>query len=135
MQKQYRANDCLYSQNQKKFDSKVATPRETEEVAAALPDMAEPEEKETLQEQLRAMNPRDRLLHDLGQEIEIWRALGDQILVMGDFNEDVQGPVLTDFFAKFGMRNTSFKSAMALICRPPTKEGQYQSMACLPQQG
>jgi hypothetical protein len=95
----------VYSQHQNFFDSKVATPKETEEVAAALPDTAEPEEKETLKEQLRAMNPRDRLLHDLGQEIEIWRALGDQILVMGDFNEDVRGPVLTDFFAKFGMRN------------------------------
>eukprot|EP00978_Attheya_sp_CCMP212_P024624 scaffold77695_cov33-Attheya_sp.AAC.1 len=62
------------------FDSWVATANETIDVDSALPEKAPLADCQTLREKLRNMNPRARLLHDLGQEMEIWLALGDQLL-------------------------------------------------------
>jgi hypothetical protein len=95
----------VYSQHQNFFDSRAATADETLDVDSALPEQAPLADRHTLRDKLRQMNPRERLLFDLGKEMEIWLALGDQLLVMGDFNEDVRGAVLTVFFASFGMRN------------------------------
>ena len=52
--------------------------------------------------------PRDALLEDLGTELDSWLANGDHIIVCGDWNEDVLGPTITDFFASRQMHNMVF---------------------------
>jgi hypothetical protein len=47
--------------------------------------------------------PRQVLLEDLGQQIETWRNEGFQVMVCGDFNEDVQGAKIRNFFNNFQM--------------------------------
>lgn len=47
--------------------------------------------------------PRQQLLIDLKNEIAKWLILGDKIIVMGDFNEDVRGRAIHQFFSQFHM--------------------------------
>jgi hypothetical protein len=41
--------------------------------------------------------PRQQLLDDLGQQINEWQSQGHQIIVSGDFNDDVQGSIIKKF--------------------------------------
>jgi hypothetical protein len=47
--------------------------------------------------------PRSVLLQDLHDNIDLWKQEGDQILIVGDFNEFVNGRVLHQFFRNVGM--------------------------------
>jgi hypothetical protein len=52
--------------------------------------------------------PRAALLSDLATSITEWQQEGDQILVISDFNEYVQGPKLLKFFSQFDMKELFF---------------------------
>ena len=52
--------------------------------------------------------PRDAFLEDLAEAIHAWTALGDQLIVCGDINEDVLSTPITDFFTGLGLRNLIF---------------------------
>ncbi len=53
-------------------------------------------------------DPRQALLDDLSSEITSWQLQGDQIVVMGDFNEDILGRRINNFFDKLEMHNLIF---------------------------
>jgi exonuclease III len=48
--------------------------------------------------------PRQVFLDDLETELQKWFDMGDQIILMGDFNEDVRSSKVSKLFAKFGMK-------------------------------
>jgi hypothetical protein len=48
--------------------------------------------------------PRQQILDDLAIQIERWKAEGLQVIVAGDFNEDVRGKSISNFFAQLQMR-------------------------------
>ena len=47
--------------------------------------------------------PRELFLFDLAEEIRKWNKLGDTIIVMGDFNEDVRSQTMKDWKDKVGL--------------------------------
>lgn len=64
----------------------------------------------TYQQQLVALSDNDRvdcprraLLDDLDLQIRPWYNAGNRIIVAGDFNSDVQGAIIRDFFSQFNM--------------------------------
>jgi len=64
----------------------------------------------TYQQHLRALGhmkrnecPKNAILHDLGKEISKWQADGKTIILVADFNEDVQSAELTQFFWQFDL--------------------------------
>jgi hypothetical protein len=48
--------------------------------------------------------PRKKLLEDLGTQAQKWLAEGHQLIIAGDFNEDVRGSVISNFFHQLGMK-------------------------------
>eukprot|EP00978_Attheya_sp_CCMP212_P034895 scaffold148991_cov39-Attheya_sp.AAC.1 len=50
------------------------------------------------------MDPIQRFLDDVCTDIAVWKLEGDQVVVMGDFNEDVRTEPLKSMFAKLSMR-------------------------------
>ena len=54
-------------------------------------------------------DPREAFLEDLQKEIRQWIATGDQIILCGDFNEDVLGANLTTYFEELGMHHLIFQ--------------------------
>jgi hypothetical protein len=49
--------------------------------------------------------PRDAILEDLGRCVHTWRALGDQIILMADFNEDVEGDNIKNWYEALQLQN------------------------------
>ncbi len=49
--------------------------------------------------------PREQFFLDLGRELRKWFDMGDQLVVMGDFNDDVRGQPVSSFFHQFGMKD------------------------------
>jgi exonuclease III len=47
--------------------------------------------------------PRQAFFDDLDKELQTWFDEGDQIIIMGDFNEDVRSRHIKNFFGKYGM--------------------------------
>eukprot|EP00978_Attheya_sp_CCMP212_P007809 scaffold18161_cov56-Attheya_sp.AAC.6 len=105
---QNTGTSTAYAQHQHYFDSITATPEEEATVNQAIGEDATPAKKAEFRTKLRNMGPRECLLLDLEREIELWLELGDRVVVMvmmGDFNEDIRGPTIMEFFEKMGMRN------------------------------
>ncbi len=48
--------------------------------------------------------PRTQLLLELRDCVVKWKNQGEQIIVMGDFNEDIQGSTIRNFFATLDMK-------------------------------
>jgi hypothetical protein len=49
--------------------------------------------------------PRDSILEDLGQCINTWRNAGDQIILMADFNDDMEGPKIHQWTQSLQLTN------------------------------
>ena len=52
--------------------------------------------------------PRAAFIADLDAALTSWIATGDQIIVGGDFNEDILRPAITDIFTKHDMHHMIF---------------------------
>eukprot|EP00978_Attheya_sp_CCMP212_P042827 scaffold268238_cov35-Attheya_sp.AAC.1 len=50
------------------------------------------------------MQPHDRFLFDLEVDLQHWQDMGDQIIFMGDLNDDVRSSKIVNFFEALSMR-------------------------------
>eukprot|EP00978_Attheya_sp_CCMP212_P009877 scaffold23498_cov62-Attheya_sp.AAC.4 len=91
-----------YSQQHKFFDTTAHTPAEI----TYLSRHGELSKADLATEQLltQSMNPIQRFLHDVCTDIAVWKLEGNQVVLMGDFNEDVRSEPLKSMFAKLSMR-------------------------------
>jgi Reverse transcriptase (RNA-dependent DNA polymerase) len=69
--------------------------------------------------------PRKHILSSLGKQIELWQQEGCQIIVTGDFNEDINNEAIKSFFDKYEMselimrqHGESAPNTMVMGCKP-----------------
>jgi len=51
----------------------------------------------------RFLNPRDAILIDIAQEMHTWQESGDHILLLTDFNDDVESPTVRQWVVTLGL--------------------------------
>jgi endonuclease/exonuclease/phosphatase family metal-dependent hydrolase len=61
-------------------------------------------------------------MNDLRQNIEKWQIAGEHLIIMGDFNEPVNGPQISQFFSQLNLREGIHKHHPSLT-PPNTYQG------------
>ena len=91
-----------------------------------------PGEKKVYAQQLRKLLakgdrrcPTDAILEDLEMELRKWKNREDQIIVMGDFNEDVRKERIKKFFDKIGMQEAILNKHGEQEAPPTYHRGSY----------
>jgi len=51
----------------------------------------------------RFLNPREAILIDIAKELQTWQELGDHILLLMDYNDDIESPTVRQWAAQLGL--------------------------------